>query len=488
MLTNEKKSQLENLLQGLSKQEMAWIGGFLSGLIANDKNPELKSDEPPKVVDDLTILFITETGNSKFLANEILKKIKAFGAIAKTKSIEQYRLNDLVKEKNLIIITSTHGEGEIPQAGKAFYDYISKNQLDLSNLNYLILALGDRNYPLFCKAGKDIDERFTVLQGKRKKAPIELDLDFENHINEVFEVILEEFTTRKSIHQKPVQKNSEKNSLKSFKNEFIGKIVNNINLNDNGSSKETHHIEIVSNDELNYEPGDSVGILFTNEELQVTEKLTPRLYSIASSPGEHGNEIHLTVALLRYFDENSNPKEGLFSGHLSRLKIGDEIKFYISKNRKFKLPADDSNIIMVGAGTGVAPFRSFLAQRNYRGANGKNWLFFGERNFKSDFLYQIEWQQHLDSGLLSKIDVAFSRDQKEKIYVQHRMLENAFELYQWLEQGAYFYVCGDKKNMAKDVENALLKIIASQGSKTPEQALQYLQDLEQNERYLKDVY
>ena len=195
------------------------------------------------------------------------------------------------------------------------------------------------------------------------------------------------------------------------------------------------------------------------------EQLLHAFTQLPLQKNEHGNEVHLTVSLLKYKDDKGNEVRGLFSGYLANLKEDDNIKFYISRNRSFKLPDDNKDIIMVGPGTGIAPFRSFIAERNYNGAEGKNWLFFGERTFQNDFLYQSEWQDHLDSGVLTKLDVAFSRDQEEKIYVQDRIRQNSEELYKWLENGAYFYVCGDKENMAKDVEKYPIRINCYSGQK-----------------------
>lgn len=477
MLDDNKKQILNQILASFSKEEILWTSGYLAGSAGGQASAEPQLD----IAKNITILYVTETGNSKFLSGEIAKKLKSQGVAVKMKSSDQYRLNDFAKEKNLIVVASTHGEGEIPESGKKFFDHINQNELDLKALNYVVVALGDTNYPLFCQAGKDIDKRLEDLGAKRAGQRIDLDLDFEDSIEEIKTFAVNSFAQGGSVQAVAPKKSS-------GKSEYEGEIVSNINLNDIDSSKETYHIEIAVDDELNYEPGDSIGILIGNEELGVEGDITPRLYSIASSVNEHGNEVHLTVSLLRYKDENGNEVEGLFSGYLSRLKDGDNIKFYISKNRQFKLPADDKNIIMVGPGTGIAPFRAFVGERNYRDAAGKNWLFFGERNFRSDFLYQSEWQDYLTSGILTKIDVAFSRDQEQKIYVQDRIRENGKELYEWLENGAYFYICGDKENMAKDVENCLIEVISTQGGKTKEEAEEYLSKLVEEDRYLKDVY
>lgn len=217
--------------------------------------------------------------------------------------------------------------------------------------------------------------------------------------------------------------------------------------------------------------------------------LTPRLYSIASSQLQVEDEVHLTVANIDY-EAFGFQHQGGASGYLClRLKAGGELRVYAENNDNFRLPADPSTpIIMIGPGTGIAPFRAFMQEREAREATGKNWLFFGNPNSTQDFLYQSDWQAYLQSGLLSKVSLAFSRDQANKIYVQDRMLENGKEVFEWLESGAHFYVCGDAMRMAKDVEAALLVIIEKYGAKSPQEAKQYLLELRKSKRYQKDVY
>lgn len=223
--------------------------------------------------------------------------------------------------------------------------------------------------------------------------------------------------------------------------------------------------------------------------VEALRKLTPRLYSIASSQAEVEEEVHLTVGLVEYSEDDKARAGGASSFLGKRLEEGGEVKVFIEHNDNFRLPTDESTpVIMIGPGTGIAPFRAFLQEREAQDASGDNWLFFGDQTFTQDFLYQLEWQSYLKSGLLTKMDVAFSRDQAEKIYVQDRLKESAQEVYSWLERGAHLYVCGDMNRMAKDVENALLDIIAEQGKLSEEQAQQYLKDLRSAKRYQKDVY
>ena len=223
--------------------------------------------------------------------------------------------------------------------------------------------------------------------------------------------------------------------------------------------------------------------------LKSLDRLQPRLYSIASSPKAHPREVHLSVSAVRW-DANERQRHGIGSCYLADFaRPGDVIPIFVQKSHGFFPPADDAAAaIMVGPGTGIAPFRAFLEEREARGAKGKNWLFFGDQKRVNDFLYEdqiLDWQRR---GVLQRLDLAFSRDQSEKIYVQHRMLENGAELWRWLEEGAHFYVCGEAKRMASDVEKALLRIAVDHGGKSAGQAKSWLDELTKANRYQRDVY
>ncbi|MBV8573548.1 MAG: flavodoxin domain-containing protein [Acetobacteraceae bacterium] len=217
--------------------------------------------------------------------------------------------------------------------------------------------------------------------------------------------------------------------------------------------------------------------------------LQPRLYSVASSRAAVGEEAHLLIGAVRW-ESHGRVRKGVASADVAeRRKAGGSMKVYVKPNTHFRLPADPAQaVIMIGPGTGVAPFRGFLQEREATGATGRNWLFFGARNFTHDFLYQLEWQDWAKSGVLSRIDLAFSRDQREKIYVQHRMWEARRELFAWLEDAAALYVCGDAKSMAKDVQATLQRIVAAESGRSDEGAAEYLRGLQKSGRYLKDVY
>lgn len=222
--------------------------------------------------------------------------------------------------------------------------------------------------------------------------------------------------------------------------------------------------------------------------VDILRKIPSRLYSIASSQLANNDEVHLTISKVSY-ETNGRQRLGVCSGSVADLQIGDTLPIYVHKNPNFRLPEQkETPIIMIGAGTGIAPYRAFLEEREELGVVGKAWLIFGDQHFVTDFLYQTDWQRWLASGTLSQMHIAFSRDTDKKIYVQHKIEENAANFYEWLEQGAVIYVCGDEKSMAADVDATIHRIIEQQGQKSSEQAKTFVQELKQQKRYQRDVY
>lgn len=221
----------------------------------------------------------------------------------------------------------------------------------------------------------------------------------------------------------------------------------------------------------------------------ILPRLTPRMYSISSSQKVHPDSVHTTVRVIRY-EAHGRDRQGVASGHMGdRSQIGTTLPIFLHSNNNFRLPVDpNAPVIMIGPGTGIAPFRAFLEERQADGAKGKNWLFFGEQRSKLDFLYQEQLEGMLADGTLTHLHTAFSRDQHNKVYVQDRIAEEAKEVYEWLEQGAYFYVCGDATRMAKDVELALLDAIAKGSNGTLDHANEYLANMKKQKRYQRDVY
>ena len=573
MLGELKLKQLHELIDGYSKEELIWINGYLSGIVANGKingaahanGHAIKTTATKKI----SLAFGTETGNAKKLATQLATVAKKKGVNAKLIGLDQYRFTDLPKEDYFFVVISTQGEGEPPIPAKKFYDYIHGNQLSLPDLKYSVLALGDTSYPMYCKTGEDVDAQFNKFGAKRVVPLQKCDVDYEEDAMLWFEMVLNVHENQHEAIPAPATIAAPVSKKAAGKKYYNGTILTNIDLNDRGSNKRTYHIEIGTDEPIAYEPGDTIGIIPRNREdvvdkiisltgidaswvvettkvkapvrelltqhlnscylltstikkyaaiiqqeipdtrmdlvdllriypvkdaaqfvevVKILMPIAPRLYSIASSPNGHGsNEVHITVAKDRFLAQDEQ-RFGLCSEFLGDQPVNSAITFYVHKGRNFKLPAADKDIIMIGPGTGAAPFRSFLAERDATGARGRNWFFFGEQHFITDFLYQTEIQNYVQTGVLNNLDLAFSRDQEQKIYVQHRMLEKAKELYQWIDSGALLFISGTKDPMSKDVENTLLQIIEEQGKKSKEEAKQYIEQLKKEGRFEKDVY
>lgn len=567
MLAEHRLKVFQDLVTKSSREELIWMNGFLAGIVsaeAGDPAATMPVAAAPAIaVNKISILYGTETGNSKKVATEFAAQAKKNGVTVKLTSLDQYRLNDLAKEEYAFFVISTQGDGEPPLTAKKFYDHIYQQPVALDKMKYSVLALGDTSYPLFCKAGEDVDAQLTKLGAKCVVPLQKCDTDYAEDAAVWFSQIMKSLSSGGgSASPAPVAKPS-----KGKKN-YTGTILTNLNLNDRDSNKQTHHIEIGVDGGLHYEPGDSIGFIPRNkkeiieailavtgadgdatiefrkekytiaaalasklniihlpervvkqyaaivqqeipdtridlldllriypvkdaaqfgEVLKVLEPMAPRLYSVSSSPEAHSGEVHITVARDK-FNVNDEIKYGLCSDYLSQLGVDTTVEFYVHKNSQFKLPAPDKDVIMIGPGTGIAPFRSFIAERDAVGAVGRNWLFFGDQRFTSDFLYQTEIQNWADTGVLTRVNLAFSRDQKSKLYVQHRMLEQAAALWNWVEEGSYIYICGAKAPMSTDVENTLLQIIERYGGKSVAEAQAYLDKLREEGRYLLDVY
>ncbi len=565
MLVENKLKTLQDFISTSTHEELIWVNGYLNGILSRNETKELQPASKNIGVSKITIAYATETGNSKRLATEFAAKAKKQGIHAKVQGFDQYKLNDLPKEEYFLAIISTHGDGEPPLSSKKFYDHLYQNATALSKLKYSILALGDSSYPLFCKAGEDVDAQLNKLGGSRiaplQKCDVDYSTEAEEWLSRVFNSLKDaQISENVVLSPSPLKKAVGKKI-------YTGRIASHVNLNDIGSLKETNHIEIEAEDVV-YKPGDSLGIIPENKKeivekiialagidptenidykdelisvhdllqkklsiihlpervikkyaslvqqdipetkidlldllkifpvkddkeftsiLKILEPISPRLYSIASSPEAHGGEVHITVAK-NCFSVNGELKFGLASEFLALLNEDNELEFYIHPNHCFRLPEEDKSVIMIGPGTGIAPFRSFIAERDATGAAGKNWLFFGEQHFVSDFLYQAEIQSWFETGVLTKIDTAFSRDQHEKIYVQHKIKKNGNEFFEWLQAGSYVYVCGAKVPMSNDVEEAIVDIVEEFGERTREEAQKYVDDLKEGGRYLLDVY
>ncbi len=588
----EQADLLNQLLPSLTETQKIWLSGYLLATQTKDNaEPSAQQESSQSLVSkEITILFGSQTGTAEGLAKGKGKQLTDLGFDVTVSSMNDFKPNQLKKVKNLLIIVSTHGEGEPPDNALSFHEFLyGRRAPKLDGLHFSVLSLGDSSYEFFCQTGKEFDQRLAELGGTRLYPRVDCDLDYEKPAEEWLAGVLSQLNEAKSetvvaasAPSAPVAETEY-----SRKNPFHAEILDVFNLNGRGSNKETMHIEFsLEGSGLTYEPGDCVGIYPTNDPVlvdmlldemkwnpeetvtvndegdvltlkealtsyfeitvltkklleqavqftgnaalqellnpdnkeklkdytngrdlldlcrdfgpwaasaqtfvSILRKLPPRLYSIASSYNANPDEVHLTIGAVRY-ESHGRERNGVCSILCAeRLNPGDTLPIYIQKNKHFKLPENpETPIIMVGPGTGIAPFRSFMQEREEAGASGKSWLFFGDQHFVTDFLYQTEWQNVLKNGVLTKMDVAFSRDSEQKVYVQHRMLEQSKELFSWINEGAVIYICGDKKHMAHDVHQTLIEIIEKEGNLSKEKAEEYLATMKKEKRYLRDVY
>lgn len=526
-----------------SVEQRAWLNGFLAGVLNRGTAPNGAASAESKR--PLLIAFGSQSGNAESLAKRLAREASGRGFAARAAGLDSLQPADLIKEQNVLLITSTWGEGDMPDNAVSFWDSINQNGSSpkLDGVQYSVLALGDKNYgDTFCLAGKKLDVRLAELGAKRIVDRVDCDVEFDA-LAKTWSTSA--FTALTGSEAPVVSAEPEEEAGFTKKNPFPAKLIVNMPLNSRGSSKDTRHIGFsLEGSGLTYEVGDALGVYVQNcpevvnavinahafdpqadvslpdggsaplrealikhyevrnlygkaPEAGLTltafmenlRKLQPRLYSIASSVKAHADEVHLCIAAVRYSTDGVQHK-GVASTFLAdRLPLEQTTGIYFHAANHFRLPADLTKpVIMVGPGTGIAPFRAFLEEREATQASGKNWLFFGDQKRASDFLYHdqiIEWVQN---GHLTRLDTAFSRDQEEKIYVQTRMLQAASELWQWLEEGAHFYVCGDAKRMAKDVDEALHSVIQTAGGKSAEEAAAYVAQMKKEKRYARDVY
>jgi sulfite reductase (NADPH) flavoprotein alpha-component len=569
-------------------EQRAWLNGFFAGMFsrAPGEITSASTAAAPQPLIPLTILFGSQTGTAESLAKRAAKEAGKRGFAATVVDMAQVDVTKLSSEKNLLVITSTYGDGEPPDNAKALHTQLATLSSPLPALRFSVCSLGDTNYTQFCKCGADFDTFLEKLGATRVSARVDCDLDYEEKFTSWLNIALSALSsTSKTVGgasrpDSPANESSKSGhkatptaeaSGYSRQKPFPARILTSRNLNGSGSVKQVHHVEFdLADSGLVYEAGDALGVYPHNctelvaeilttlccdgEEavpapdgsttslrhaltelydlgkpsaellahfgggsggtavalhhvvdvllarvdvklapvdfVRALKKLQPRLYSISSSPRAHPGQVHLTVGAVRY-DHAGRARKGVCSTFLADRVVAGEsrVGVFVHSNKAFRPPADPSvPAIMVGPGTGIAPFRAFLHERRATTATGRNWLFFGDQRAATDFLYRDELERLMHDGTLTRLDTAFSRDQAEKIYVQNRMLEQAAELYAWLEGGAHFYVCGDASRMAKDVDVALHTVIERAGGKTSEQAAAYVQALKTAKRYARDVY
>ena len=609
---NEEQADLLNrLLPTLSPSQKLWLGGYLAASPQAEalavpvttgspvavapvaESAAVVAPSAPAAPKEVTILYGSQTGNAQRLAQNLARTLEEQGLVISLSSMRDFKPNALKKLTHLLILVSTHGEGDPPDAALPFYEFIhSKRAPKLEQLRYSVLGLGDTSYEFYCQTGKDFDKRLEELGGERLASRADCDVDYDDDASAWFREVVEALKDNQdqaaagpAAQEAAAAVGVAEAPGYSRTHPFEAEILENLNLNGRGSAQETRHIELsLEGSNLQYEPGDALGVYPQNHpelvELLIREngwqadelvpvnkdgderplsealtsyveitvltkplltklaelsssiglkklvadeadlkaylsgrdlldlsqdfgplglparqfvgalrKIPARLYSISSSYKANPDEVHLTIRTVRY-ESNGRSRYGVCSVQCAeRAAAGEALPVYIHQNPNFKLPTDgDTPIIMIGPGTGVAPFRAFLQEREENGDAGKSWLFFGDQHFHTDFMYQTEWQQWLKNGTLSRMDVAFSRDQEEKVYVQHRMKEQAAELVNWLKEGAYLYVCGDEKRMANDVHLTLAEILEQEGGMSPDEASAYLTQLVQDRRYQRDIY
>ena len=574
----------KNYKTPFSFDQESWMEGFITGLKhqSNSINNNIREKNDSETL--INILFGTQTGNSESVAEDLSNFALSNGFKTQINALDDIEMNNLSKMINVAIITSTYGEGEMPDNAQLFWNALSSNTApQLNNMNYSVLALGDTGYEEFCHAGKLLDTRLEQLGAKRIIKRIDCDVDFEDLAEKWINSVVQKFNPDKKIDA--VNKDKTESIVKSWsrKNPYEAIISYNTLLSGPNSNKEIIHYEIDLGDSgLKYEVGDSLSIIPRNKQLlvdQIIERLhtskdfipsgheidienllkfkfeilTPtkrlieyvekiaedselslilekkdskalddfkwgmdvldfmnlnpkvdfivekfldllkplqhRTYSISSSINKYDNKVHLTISSVRWKNKKRD-YNGVCSTYLADdYNEKEKIKIFFTPNKSFRLPEDkDKDIIMIGPGTGIAPFRAFLQEREVTKSSGKNWLFFGDQTRDNDFIYEDELKDMLNKNILTKLDLAFSRDQKEKLYVQHKIYENKKEFFSWIENGSIIYICGDATKMAKDVEDIILKIISEENNCSLNDSIEYLNKLKKEKRYLRDVY
>ncbi len=593
--------ELLNSVHALNSHELAWLSGYCWARTQNGAVTEVSTasaaavlnvTDTPVVQRQVLILSGSQTGNARRVADQLHDQLQGLQADIRIESIGDYKARQLVEEDIVLLVCSTQGEGEYPEEAISFAKFLfGKRAPDLSQQSFAVLALGDSSYPLFCEAGKNLDQRFAELGATRLFDRIDCDLSYETQATQwrqdIRVVLHEQLTLRHEVDstQHATSANTAVAEQSYTKDQpYTASLIAKQKITSRAANKNVQHIEIDLGDSgIQYQAGDALGVHVKNnpelvqafldtlqlngeetvrladgaelpleqaltERLELTQNqvgfvkawaelsqhadlleqvnatdslhdyasntpilaivqrypatvtaqgwvdllrpLTPRMYSIASAQDEVGPEVHLTLGVVQY-DHDGRDYAGVASDYLGlQLDEGDEVQVFVEANPRFRLPSDPATpIIMIGSGTGVAPFRSFMQQREADEATGPAWLVFGNQRFTDDFLYQSEWQRWHKQGLLSKTTFAWSRQKPDqKVYVQHRVQENGAELWQWIQQGAHIYVCGDANNMAKAVETALLELISTHGQLDADDADAYLDQLRDDRRYQRDVY